>query len=84
MTNLNPNPAADMASMQPEELPERRVVSIEEVHAELDKMIELLGYEETRDFLSVQTFPLLFPPLPSPSLCACNCPQSDHSAHQTA
>ena len=84
MNNLDPSLAADMARMQPEELPERRVVSIEEVHAKLDEMIEQLGYDETRDFLSVQTFPLPSPPLPSPSLCACNYPQSDHSAHQTA
>ena len=74
MTNLNPNPAAGMASMQPEELPERRVVSIEEVHAKLDELIELHGYDKTRDLLSVQTFPLPSPPLPSPSLCACNYP----------
>ena len=74
MTNLNPNPSADMASMQPEELPERRVVSIEEVHAMLDELIELYGYEKTRDLLSVQTFPLPSAPLPSSSLCACNYP----------
>ena len=72
MTNLNPNPSADMASMQPEELPERRVVSIEEMHAKLDEMSEQFGYDETRDLLSVQTFPLPSPPFPSPSLCACN------------
>ena len=72
VTNVNPNAAADMASMQPEELPERRDVSIEEVHAKLDELIELPGYDKTRDLLSVQTFPRPSPPLPSPSLCACN------------
>ena len=73
-TNLNPQPAAGMASMQPEERPERRVVSIEEVHAKLDELIELIGYDEARDTLSLQTFPFPSPPLPSPLLCACNCP----------
>ena len=74
MTNLNPNLAAGMFSMQPEEQPQRRVVSEEEVHAKLDKITELHSYDETRDCMSLQTFPLPSPPLPSPSLCACNYP----------
>ena len=71
MTNLNPNPAADM---HPEELPARRGLTIEEVHAKLDELIELVGYDEARDILSLQTFPLPSPPLSSPSLSACNFP----------
>ena len=74
MNNIGPSLAAGMAGMQPEEQPQRRVVSEEEVHAKLDELIELHGYDETRDRMCLQTFPLPYPPLRPPSLCACNFP----------
>ena len=74
MNNLDPNLAAGMAGMQPECQPQRRVVSEEEVHAKLDELIDLHGYDEMRDRMCLQTFPLLYPPLRSPSLCVCNFP----------
>ena len=74
MSDLGLSLAAGMAGMHPEEQPQRRVVSKEEVHAKLDELIELHGYDEMRDRRSLQTFPLPYPPLRSPSLCVCNFP----------
>ena len=63
MNNLDPSLAAGMDGMQPEEQPQRRVVSEEEVHAGLDEVAGLHGYDEMSDCLSLQTFPLPSPPL---------------------
>ena len=74
MNNHDPSLPDGMAVMQPEEQPQRRVVSEEEVHAKLDELIELHGYDEMRDRMSFQTIPLPSPPLRSPSLCVRNFP----------
>ena len=74
MNNLDPSLAAGMAGMQPERQPQRRVVSEEEVHAKLDELIELHGYDEMRDRMCLQTLSLPSPPLRSPSLCVSNYP----------
>ena len=66
MNNLDPSLAAGMAGMQPEEHPERRVVSEEEVHAKLDELNELNGYDEMRGRMCLETFPIPYPPLRSP------------------
>ena len=65
MTNLNPSTslAAVMASMKPEDLPERRVMTREEMHATLNDLIDLHGYDSMRDCLSLQPSPL---PPPKP------------------
>ena len=66
MNNLDPSHSAGMAVMQPEELPQRRVVSEEEVQAKLDELTELHGYDEMRGRMCLETFPLPYPPLRSP------------------
>ena len=71
MNNLDPSLVAGMAVIQPEEQPQRRAVSEEEMHAKTDELIELHGYNEMRDRMCLQTFPLPSPPLCSPSLCVC-------------
>ena len=74
MNNLDPSLAAGMAGMQPEEQPQRRVVSEEEVHAKLGELNELHGYDEMRGRMCFETFPLPYPPLRSPKLCVRNFP----------
>ena len=60
--NLNTSPTAAVASMKPEDLPERPVMTREEMHDTLNDLIDLHGHDSIRDCLSLQPSPL--PPKP--------------------